>query len=59
MHMSTDGIILNSNANTPNFEKGYFVGGAGLGEDEFLHVGEEALVPRQEPAVELIAKPLE
>jgi hypothetical protein len=30
--VTNDGIILNRNPNTPNFENGYFVGGPGIGE---------------------------
>ena len=59
VQVSADGIILNSNSNTPNFEKGYFVGGEGVGEDELLDVDLELLIPKEEPALKVMAAPLE
>ena len=53
-HVSNDGIILNNNSNTPNFEKGYFVGGEGIGEDELQDFAMQLLVPVQLPELKAV-----
>lgn len=56
--VAADGIILNNNSNTPNFEKGYFVGGDGVGEDELQDFELELRVPIEAKALKAMALPL-
>jgi hypothetical protein len=44
--LTGDGIILNKNENTPNFELGYFVGVPGLGVDDFYATAAEGMEVR-------------
>ena len=54
LSVAADGIILNSNSNTPNFESGYFLG-QGIGEDELMGIKRELRIPEELPLLELPA----
>lgn len=58
--VAADGIIINNNADTPNLEGGYFVGGEGTGQEKLEEDFDMVLrVPNEEPALKAMELPLQ